>query len=188
MKISRRLGLSFLALALAFAAASAVSAADKYYGIASVAGPNGQLETPIRITIDRLTSSEERQKLIDAVKAGGNESAKVVLAAAPAAGSIELHDRSATLRYAYLQKAGAESILTVVTSEPLAFVGSKQPDAKPVAGYDLAIATLYLDDNGRGRGELSLAAKIKVRDDGLVSAIDYADTLAPLKQIERKRE
>lgn len=187
MKSSSKQGAIALFVVQLLAAAAAASAADNYVAIADLVGPKGNaLVTPIRIVVDRLTSTEERASLIAAVEAGGNASAKSVLEAAPNAGFIEIEDRRAILKYAYAQTVDGETILTVVGAQPLAFLGSRMPEAKPVEGYDLTIATLYLDGAGRGKGELSPAAKITVIPGGLVGAQDYAKKLVPLRDVERK--
>jgi hypothetical protein len=184
---SKRVAAVLLALPLLAAAAAFGAASQKYVAKADFVAPNGDmLVTPIRIVVDRPTTTEERAQLIAAFEKGGNESARAVLEKAPDAGYLEVEDRRAMLKFAYAQTVDGQTVLTVVTAQPLAFLGSRMPEAKPVEGFDLAIATLYVDAAGRGRGELSPAAKIKLVTSGLVGAQDYADKLVQLRDVERK--
>jgi hypothetical protein len=179
--------LAVLPLLAAASTAPATAAEVSYVAIADVEAPNGdKLVTHIRIVVTGTTSDEERARLIEVVKAGGSAAASPVLEQLPDLGYIEIENRLAAVKYAYSQTVDKETILVVLTSKPLAFLGSRRPEAKPVAGFDLAIATLYLDSAGRGRGELSPAAKVKVLENGLVAVEDYAEKLVELRWVERK--
>lgn len=176
-----------IALFVAGCAAANAAATERYVAQADVIGENGdRLQTSIRISIDRRTTAEERSALIEAVRSGGGEAARALLESQSDLGTIEIEGRRAMLKFAIADDVGGETMLTVATATPLGHVGSKRAGAEPVAGYDVAIATLYLDASGRGRGELSPAARIVVNASGVIAIDDYAERLVVLRSVERK--
>ena len=64
--------------------------------------------------------------------------------------------------------------MTVLTDQPLLFVGAALPGAKSQAGYDFAVIDIEVDAKGSGSGTIAPAAKLKmngsafvVEDDGV---------------------
>ena len=55
-------------------------------------------------------------------------------------------------------------LLTIVTDQPILFLGAGVPGAKPKEGYDFAIIDLEVDAKGTGSGTLAPAAKVTVKD------------------------
>ena len=62
-----------------------------------------------------------------------------------------------------------------MTDTPLYFVGGGRTDAKPRAGFELAILQLAVDEFGLGTGTMAAAARIKPDGQGGVVMEDYAE-------------
>jgi hypothetical protein len=77
-------------------------------------------------------------------------------------------------------------MVTIVTAKPLGFIGGNDPGAKAKDGYELGIALLILDASGRGDGEVSPAARVKVDANGAIVTSDYAHEVVRLTGISKK--
>ena len=49
----------------------------------------------------------------------------------------------------------------VVTDQPMFFVGGGAADAKPRAGYEVAVIEMTVDNVGLGKGTMTAAARVK---------------------------
>jgi hypothetical protein len=145
------------------------------------AGPAaaGTLTVPIAIRVDRYTSATERAKMIDGLKYNGYPGFLRAVRDAPAAGSLQVGDQSFVIRWARQEPAGAGRTITLVTDKPVYFIGSGGANAKPKAGYEVAVVTLNLDAAGHGDGTMAAAARVKPRGTTGFVIDDYAET--PLK-------
>ena len=63
------------------------------------------------------------------------------------------------------RSTGAGRLLTILTDQPLAFVGG---GGKPKEGYDFAVIDIEVDAAGSGTGTAAPAAKIKMNQDAFV--------------------
>ena len=102
------------------------------------------------------------------------------------AGVIQLGDRRTTIKFASQRTTGSGRLVTVLTAQPIVFVGAGLPDAQPRAGFDVALAFLDLQDTG-GIGELAPAAKIGIDHGGALFTEDYGATVIWLNDLEGAR-
>ena len=59
-------------------------------------------------------------------------------------------------------------------------------DAKPRAGYEVAVVQIQLDGKGQGKGTIAAAARVRPDGDGGVLLDDYAEKPIALTNITRK--
>ena len=68
-------------------------------------------------------------------------------------GSVKLGAGSATpTRFTIERPTGSGRLLTILTDQPLLFVGAGMPGAKPKEGYDFAVIDIEVDGSGNGSG------------------------------------
>ena len=145
----------------------------------------GALGAFIRIQIDRYTPERDRQAMTDALTHNGYPGFLAALRKAPAVGVLAIGDVTATLRWAREEPTAKGRAITLVTDAPLYFVGGGRPDAKPRAGFELAIVHLTVDDIGLGTGRMAAAARIKPDGKGGVEMEDYAAEPITLTSVAR---
>ena len=141
---------------------------------------------PLTAVIARFATDAERDALVAAVKSGGTSAARDLLAKRADAGSIQLGARRTPIKYAYARSTGSGRLITLVTSEPLAFIGAGVPEAKPKAGYDLGRVLLEVDASGGGKGELAPAAKVRVDAQNAIVTEDYGAEVVRLSNVAKK--
>ena len=141
---------------------------------------------PLTAVIARFATDAERDALIAAVKSGGTSAARDLLAKRADAGSIQLGAKRTPIKYAYARSTGSGRLITLVTSEPVGFVGAGLPDAKPKAGYDLGLVLLEVDASGGGKGELAPAAKVRVDAQNAIVTEDYGAEVVHLSNVAKK--
>ena len=90
------------------------------------------------------------------------------------------------IRYAREKVEGGVRTIVAVTERPVFFLGSARADAKPRAGYEVAVIEIRLDGKGPGRGRLAAAARVRPDGDGGVLLDDYAETPIEITNITRK--
>ena len=178
--------LAFAGSALIPAAVPGQSAAEAFTATASVS-EGGGATAPVRISIERFTTEKEREGVVGAVKSGGTAAVKAELAKAKDAGTIEVGGRKTPIKYAYARPTGSGRIVTVVTAEPILFLGSALPSPKPKAGFDLGVALLILDATGAGSGEFAPAAKVKTNEAGAIVISDYGDSKIWRKEVAKAK-
>jgi hypothetical protein len=163
----------------------AQAAVETYSAEATVKHPGGgEASAPVTIVIRSFATDADRDALLAAVKKGSGE-ARDLLAARPAAGSFEVGGKATPIKYAYARSVGSGRLITVVTAEPIHFVGGDLPDAKPKAGYDLGVALLQID-GATSTGEVAPAAQIGVDAQGAIVTKDYGAEVVRLTKITRK--
>ena len=124
-------------------------------------GPMGAAATNLMIHIDRYTSDRDRTTLVDALKQKGYEGFLPALRQAPVVGYIQIKEQKWDVRWAHQQTVDVQQTVTVATDQPIYFVGGGRPDAKPRAGYDMAVIRLDVDSIGMGKGSFAPAARVK---------------------------
>ena len=181
---------------LAFAAAGAIALGSMVAPVAS-AQPGGETFTATAsaksadasatskttIAIERFSSETERAAVMKALKEGGTAAVRPVLSGMKDSGYIELGQRRTPIKYAFARPTGSGRLVTVVTAEPILFLGAGVPESKPKAGYDLAVALLTIDAAGKGEGELAPAAKVKMNESGAIVIDDYGADKVWLKGV-----
>ena len=177
-----RSGVLVLALAvLAVAIAVARVAPESFSGTASVKRGAASASAPVTITVTRYSSEAEIAGVRKAAREGGAALRKA-LAALGDAGSIQLGERRTVLNLAAERSSGAGRLITLLTAEPIVFLGAGIPQAKPQAGFEVAIAMLDLDKTG-GKGELAPAAKVGIDNGGAITIEDYGATVVWLNDL-----
>ena len=141
------------------------------------AGPGavGTLTVPMVVTIDRYTPAHARTTMTDALKHGGYSGFLNALRDAPIAGSLSIGDQSWTIRWARQVPSESGRVISIVTDKPVAFVGGGRTDAKPRAGYEVAVAQFTVDRSGKGTGTMAAAARVKPGGETGVRIDDYAE-------------
>jgi hypothetical protein len=141
----------------------------------------------IRIQIDKYTLEPDRKAMTDALTTGGYTKFLEALRATPVIGYVEIEKQKFNLRYAREKPTAKGRDITVVTESPVYFVGGGRADAKPRAGYEIAVVTLSVDDYGLGTGRMAAAAKVKPDGAGGVVLDDYADQPIRLPVVTRAK-
>ena len=87
----------------------------------------------------------------------------------PPTGSVKIGAGNATpTRFTIERASGKGRLLTIVTDQPLLFLGAGVPGAKPKEGYDFAVIDVQVDASGNGTGTIAPAAKLKMNQDAFV--------------------
>ena len=81
---------------------------------------------------------------------------------------------------------GTGRLLTILTDQPLAFVGAGVPGAKAKEGYDFAVIDIEVDAKGSGSGTLAPAAKIKMNQNAFVVE-DYGAEVVRLTAVTKTK-
>lgn len=187
----RRTVSTALALGLMMAvisSAGARSGAETFTATATVKTAGGTTATaPVTIVIDRKVSSPEADGLVAAFAKGGTSALRQALVALPAAGSIRLGSAAPTTTKLNLERPTDKGrLLTIVSDEPILFLGAGVPGAAPREGYDFAVVDIEVDAAGNGSGTLCPAAKVAVKQ-GAVVVADYASELVRLTDVKKTR-
>jgi hypothetical protein len=159
-----------------------IKAPETFIANAQVVGDNAGSTAVVTIQINQYTDEKDRAKIQDALKFGGYPGFLPVLRKAPEIGFVELNGRKVIARWARQQTdpKGRRSI-SVVTDEPVFFVGGGDPDAKPRAGYDIAVIELDVNDIGLGTGTMAAAARVRPGGPTGVQVDDYS--VKPVKLV-----
>ena len=160
---------------------------DVFTATASLKTAGGtSVAAPVTITITRWTSDEERTKALAALKTGG-AALKTALDGMPETGTLQIGGRTTPLRYARALPTAGGKLVTIVTTQPILFVGAGVPEAKPKTGYEFGFATFEIDASGKGTaGDLAPAAKLKIGQQDAVVVDDYGAEAVRLTQISSK--
>jgi hypothetical protein len=153
---------------------------------ATVNAPTKKASVPVTIHIDRFIADADRDKVVAAIKASDQPGTTKALAALPDLGYITLGEKKTPIKYAYARPTGDGRLITVVTAQPILYMGGAEPNAKPKQGYDLALALLVLDHNDAGDGELAPAVKVKL-DNGAIVTDDYGSEKVRLVKVAKSQ-
>ena len=141
---------------------------------------------PITIQVDRYSKDTDVKAMEEALRTGGYPGFLTALRKAPTVGYVEAGARKFPVRWARQVPDGDGRTISVVTDTPIYFVGGGRPDAKPRAGYELAVLQLKMDSSGIGEGSLAAAARVKPGGETGVRIDNYADE--PIKLVSVRRE
>jgi hypothetical protein len=166
---------------------ASAQAPDTFVATASVKKGQSGATAPVRLSITRYANDSERAAVMKALKDGGTSGLREALSKMGDAGFIELGERRTALKFAGQRNTGSGRLLTVVTAEPILFLGAGLPAAKPQAGYDVAVAIIEVKEGGVGVGDLSPAAKVKLDASGALVVDDYGSTVIWLNGITRAK-
>jgi hypothetical protein len=179
--------LSWLAVA-ATVSIAAQAGAETFTATATVkTAGSAKAGAPVTIKVDRKMAQAEVDGLLAAFKTGGVAGLRKALVGVPPTGSIQLGAGPATATRVTLERPTDKGrLLTIVTDQPIAFLGAGLPGAKGKEGYDFAIIDLEVDGKGSGSGTMSPAAKVAVKQ-GVFVVQDYASELVTLTGVSRAK-
>jgi hypothetical protein len=162
------------------------AAAEVFTATATVKTADGKSATaPMTITIDRTMPESEAAPLVAAFKSGGAAALRKALVGVAPTGSVRVgKGKAASARFTVERATGGGRLLTIVTDQPLVFIGANAPGAKPKAGYDFAVIDLQIDAAGAGSGTVSPAATLKLNGDAFVVE-DYSGEVVRLTGVKK---
>lgn len=160
-------------------------AADTYTANARFTNAEGErVTTPVTISLDGVTPEAERATLVEKAKAKP-DAAKELLAGQKQIGYIEAVNRRVPIKYAYVQAGGDGQFITVLSDEPLGYIGGDEKYAKAKGGFDLTYANVMVNASGQGRGELAPACKVKFMKSGAPAVDDYGSQVVWLDDVKK---
>jgi hypothetical protein len=160
-------------------------APESFRANGQILGEAGGAASTIHIQIDKYTSDADHAALAGTLKQGGYEAFVAALRKAPPIGSVKIGDRSVAIHWARAQAQGGGRRIAVATAEPVFFGGGGAVDAKPTAGYDVAVAEFTVDSTGLGKGSMAPAAKVKAGGATGVEIEDYSGKKIELVTVSR---
>ena len=155
--------------------------------IQALGAKGGAAAATVEIDIRRYTPEADRTAVEAALKQGGYAAFLTALRKAPEVGSVSMADKKWAIRWAREQQSGKyDRRIVVVTDQPMFFVGGGAADAKPRAGYEVAVIEMTVDTVGLGKGTMTAAAKVKPGGESGVRIDDYAEKPIQLTTVSRK--
>jgi len=143
---------------------------------------SGGIAASMTFQIDAYTPEGERERLLKVLSSGGSAAFVSALKKSPVAGYVEAGKRKVPIRFARMVSTPADGRrIVLVTDAPLYFIGGGALDAKPTAGFDVAVIQFEVDTVGLGSGTMAAAAKVKPGGPAGVELDDYAK--APIKLV-----
>ena len=127
----------------------------------SGATAKGAITVPMTVTLERYSPEFERTKMTDALEHGGYPGFLNALRASSQVGTLAVAGDTFKIRWAREVPGDAGRVISLVTDQPVAFIGSTRRGAKPTAGYEVAVIQLTLDKAGHGTGQMAAAARVK---------------------------
>jgi hypothetical protein len=162
--------------------------AETFTATASVKTAAGASATaPVTIVVDRTMSQAEADKFLEAFKTGGGAALRKALTGVPPTGSVRLGEGSATPTRLTIERATDKGrLLSIVTDQPLFFLGAGIPGAKSKEGYDFGVVDIEVDAKGSGSGTLAGAARVTVKQ-GVFVVDDYSGELVRLTSVKKAK-
>lgn len=142
--------------------------------------------TPLDITITRWTTPAEQERLISVLREKGQDRMAEALRDTKSIGSIRTPTSLAyDFRYAIQDRTkSGERRIILVTDRPLEI--GELIDRSHSLEYPFSAIELLIDDSGRGKGNLWIAAKLTLLDNLLI-VDNYADRPVNLTDVRRQR-
>ena len=166
------------------AATLAQGTPETFAATATVKRAGASVSAPVSVTITRYSSDAERDAVMAAVRAGGSGALHRALGSAKDAGFIQLGDRRTVIKFVGQRPMPSGRLVTIVTAEPILYIGAGLPEAPPRDGFDVGVAMLELND-GKVSGELVPAAKVGVDPKGALLIDDYGATVVWLTGVAK---
>ena len=138
-------------------------------------GTKGAITVPMTVTLERYTPEHERTKMTDGLKYNGYPGFLNALRDAPQVGTLTVAGETFAIRWAHQIPTATGRTITLVTDQPVFFVGGLRKDAKPKGGYETSVTQLVLDKNGKGTGSMAAAARVKPGGETGVRIDNYAE-------------
>jgi hypothetical protein len=146
----------------------------------------GAAAATIQVDIQQYSSDADRTAVETALKVGGYPAFLTALRKAPVVGTVSAADQTWSIRWARERRTDKGRSIAVVTDKPIYFIGGGSVDAKPRAGYEVAVIQMDVDDVGLGTGSMAAAARVKPDGEGGVRIDDYAEAPITLVTVVRK--
>jgi len=164
------------------------AARETFTATAAVKAAGGAAATaPVKVTVDRKMAQAEADKMLAAFKSDGAAGLRKALQGVAPTGSVQIGGGKSTPARLTLERPTEKGrLLTIVTDQPLLFLGAGVPGAKPKAGYDFGIIDLEVDAAGAGSGTIAPAAKVTVKNGAFVVE-DYAGEMVRLTNVARSK-
>jgi hypothetical protein len=183
--LGRQLSAVFVVATIGVAMVSSQNASETFTATASVKKAEASASAPFTVTITRYASDADREAVRDAVRKSGSDGARTVLTGFKDAGFVQLGEHRVPIKFAAQRQTGGGRLVTVITAEPILYLGAGLPDAKRRTGYEVAVAMLDVQAGG-GTGELAPAAKVGLDDGGAVLVEDYGASVIWLKDLRAR--
>lgn len=161
------------------------TAPESFRANGQMTGVAGGVASAIDIQVDRYTPEADHEVLVKALKEGYAPFLEA-LRKAPEVGSLKIGPNSYPIRWARQREQDKDHRrITVATDKPVYFMGAGAADAKPTAGFDVALADFTVDVVGMGTGRMAPAAKVKVGGPAGIDIQDYSGKLITLTTVTR---
>jgi len=154
---------------------------------ANVVGTTGAAAATFKARVDRWVADHDRDAIRGALKGGGYPAFLTALRAAPSLGEVTHGGQTFTVRWATQEPVKNGRTIVLITDKPMAFVGGGAINAKPRAGYEVAVIRMNMDDSGLGNGEMAAAARVKPGGATGVVIDDYAENPIKLVSVVKAR-
>lgn len=178
--------LLILPLALGASQAAKSTAPESFRANGEITGVAGGVASAMVFQIDKYTTDADHDALVKALKDGGNAAFLAALRKAPKVGVLTIGKSSIDIRWARTRAEGADHRrVAFATDKPAFFAGAGAVDAKPTAGYDLAVVEFTIDAVGLGSGTMAPAAKVKAGGPSGVEIDDYSGKRVTLTTVTR---
>jgi hypothetical protein len=162
------------------------TAPESFRANGQITGEAGGVASQMVFQIDKYTTDADHEALAKALKDGGNAAFLEALKKAPKIGALTIGKRSLDIRWARTRAEGSDHRrVAFVTDKPAFFAGAGAVDAKPTAGYDLAVVEFTIDSVGLGSGTMAPAAKVKAGGPTGVEVDDYSGKRITLTTVTR---
>jgi hypothetical protein len=174
------------ALALLAASPTAQTGAETFTATAAIKAAGGAAATaPVTIVVNRKMTQQEADALTGAFTKGGLAALRKALTGVAPTGSIQIGKGNPTPTRLTLERVTEQGrMLTVVTDQPLVLLGAGLPGAKPKEGYDFGLVDVVVNAQGSGKGTMSPAAKITVKQ-GVFVVEEYSGELVQLTDVKK---
>jgi hypothetical protein len=160
-------------------------AADVYQGTAKFRNAEGkQISAKVTITLEGTMPEADRLAVVGKIRSNP-DSAKSVLAGYPQLGFIEADNRRVPIRYAYVSRLVDGQNITVISDEPLGYIGGAKKDAQSKKGFDLTYAMITMKDAGGSSGEMGPATKVKWMESGAPAPDRYGNKIVWLEDVTK---
>jgi len=161
------------------------TAPESFRANGQMSGAQGGVASAIDISVDKYTPDAEHEALVKALQQG-YEPFLEALRKAPQIGSVKLGPNSYPVRWARERATDKDHRrIAVVTDKPVYFFGAGAAEAKPTAGYDVAVVEFTVDTVGLGKGSMAPAARVKAGGTSGIEIQDYSGKLIELRTVIR---
>ena len=164
---------------------TAVKTPETFTARAEVLGQDAGAAATVTVHINTYTGERNLAAMTDALKVGGYPAFVLALRKSPEVGYVDVNGRKAIVRWARQQPAGTGRTISVVTDQPLFFVGGGSVDAKPRAGFELGVILMEVDSIGLGTGSMAPAARVKSGGATGVQVEDYGEQNVKLATVKK---